>query len=134
MGYLASVLADNSEAVAGLVDGLVDDAEAYIQQGVESGMLRPSDDPRGRAVVLTVWNLGALAMYEHLDRLLGVDLTDPDVLGDPAFTAYAGPIYETYGNGFFTEAFAAKTRDALAEMSGTQEHTDPHKTDTEGTS
>ena len=49
MGYLASVLADNSEALAGLVDDLVDDAEAYIQQGVESGMLRPSDDPRGRA-------------------------------------------------------------------------------------
>jgi AcrR family transcriptional regulator len=133
MGYLASVLADNSEAVAGLVDDLVDDAEAYIQQGVESGMLRPSDDPRGRAVVLTVWNLGALAMYKHLVRLLGVDLTDPDVLNDPAFAAYAGPIYETYGSGFFTEAFAAKTREALAGMSRTQEHTDPKKTDTEGT-
>lgn len=134
MGYLASVLADNSEAVAGLVDDLVDDAEAYIQQGVESGMLRPSDDPRGRAVVLTVWNLGALAMYEHLDRLLGVDLTDPDVISDPAFAAYAGPIYETYGSGFFTEAFAAQTRGALAGMAGTQEAPDLHKTDTEGTS
>jgi hypothetical protein len=134
LGYLASVLADNSEAVAGLVDDLVDDAEAYIQQGVASGMLRPSDDPRGRAVVLTIWNLGALVLYGHLKRLLGVDLTDPDILADSSFASYAGPIYETYGNGFFTEAFAMQTREALAGMAGTQEHTEPHETDTEGTS
>jgi hypothetical protein len=132
MGYLAGVLADNSAAVAGLVDGLVDDAEVYIEQGVESGILRPSDDPRGRAVVLTIWNLGALVLNEHLDRLLGVDLTDPDVLDDPAFAAYAGPIYEIYGNGFFTEAFAAQTREALVGMAGAKEHTELHKTDTEG--
>jgi len=134
MGYLASVLADNSGAVADLVDGLVDDAEVYIEQGVESGMLRPSDDPRGRAVVLTMWNLGALVLYEHLDRLLGVDLTDPDVLDDPAFAAYAGPIYETYGNGFFTEAFASQTREALVGMADAQEHTELHTTNTEGNS
>ena len=134
MGYLANVLADNSGAVADLVDGLVDDAEVYIEQGVESGMLRPSDDPRGRAVVLTMWNLGALVLYEHLDRLLGVDLTDPDVLDDPSFAAYAGPIYETYGNGFFTEAFASQTRAALVGMADAQEHTELHMTDTEGRS
>lgn len=134
MGYLASVLAENSATVADLVDDLVDDAEAYIEEGVESGMLRPSDDPRGRAVVVAIWNLGALVLYEHLDRLLGVDLTDPDVLDDPAFAAYAGPIYETYSNGFLTEAFAAQTRKALAGMVGTPEPTEPQKTDTEGTS
>lgn len=49
MGYLASVLAENSATVADLVDDLVDDAEAYIEEGVESGMLRPSDDPRSRS-------------------------------------------------------------------------------------
>jgi AcrR family transcriptional regulator len=134
LGYLASVLAGDSETVAHLVDDLVDDAEVYIQQGVESGMLRPSDDARGRAVVLTIWNLGALAMHEHLERLLGVDLTDPDILNDPAIAAYAGPVYEIYGSGFFTEAFAAQTREALAGMAGAQDHTQPQRTDTEGTS
>ena len=133
-GYLASVLADDSPAVADLVDDMVNDAEEYIQQGVDSGMLRSSSDPRGRAVVLTIWSLGALVLHEHLERLLGVDLTDPDVLNDPTIAAYAGPIYEVYGEGFFTEAFAAQTREALKGMPRAQEHTEPHKTDTEGTS
>ena len=134
MGYLASVLADDSETVSVLVDDLVDDAEAYIQQGVESGMLQPSDDPRGRAVVLTIWNLGAVALHHHLKRLLGVDLTDPDALTDPTFAAYAGPIYETYGNGFFTEAFAAQTREALSGMAADHHRTESQESDTEGTS
>jgi hypothetical protein len=128
------VLADDSATVANLVDDLVNDAELYIQQGVDSGMLRSSVDPRGRAVVLTIWSLGALVLHEHLKRLLGVDLTDPEILDDPAFAAYAGPIYETYGSGFFTEAFAAQTREALAGMAGAQDHTQPQRTDTEGTS
>lgn len=134
MGYLASVVASDSERVADLVDALVDDAEAYIQQGVESGMLQPSADPRGRAVVLTIWNLGAVALHHHLKRLLGVDLTDTDVLTDPTFAAYAGPIYETYGKGFFTDAFAAQTREALSGMAGKHRHTESQELDTEGTS
>jgi hypothetical protein len=133
MGYLSSVLADGSGTVADLVDDLVNDAEEYIQQGVDSGMLRSSADPRGRAVVLTIWSLGALVLHEHLERLLGVDLTDPGVLNDPAIAAYAGPVYETYGNGFFTEAFAAQTREALEGMAGIQERTESQETESEGT-
>ncbi len=113
MGYLAQVLADDSPAVAKLVDDLVNDAEDYTQQGVESGILRPSQDPRGRAVVLTVWSLGALVLHQHLERLLGIDLTDPDFLTSPATAAYAAPIYEIYGGGIFEEAFAAQTRTAF---------------------
>ena len=119
MGYLARTLSDDSPAVSRLVDDLVDDAEGYIQQGVESGMLQPSEDPRGRAVVLTLWGLGALVLHEHLHRLLGVDLMDPGILTDPAAAAYVGPIYEIYGKGFFEEAFAAHARELLAENEGT---------------
>lgn len=110
MGYLAQVLADDSPAVAKLVDDLVDDAEGYIQQGVDSGMLKPSDDPRGRAVVLTVWSLGALALHQHVRRLLGTDLTDPEIITDPAAAAYIAPIYEIYGEGILEEAFASRAR------------------------
>lgn len=119
MGYLAQVLAGDSPAVAKLVDDLVDDAEGYIQQGVESGMLRPSEDPRGRAVVLTLWSLGALVLHEHLQRLLGVDLTDPEILTDPATTAYIGPVYEIYGEGILEEAFATHAQETLTENRGT---------------
>jgi len=143
MGYLARVLADNSTTVAKLVDDLVDDAEGYIQQGVESGMLRPAADPRGRAVLLTVWNLGALVLHEHLERLLGVELTDPEILTDPSFATYAGIVYEIYGEGIFTETFTAHAMEALAGMAGEKDHTKspspgeaepPQTTPSEGTS
>ena len=119
MGYLAQVLADDSPAVAKLVDDLVDDAEGYIQQGVESGLLKPSDDPRGRAVVLTVWSLGALALHQHLRRLLGTELTDPGILTDPAAAAYIVPVYEIYGEGILEEAVATQTRTVFDESEGT---------------
>jgi len=118
MGYLAQVLADDSPAVAKLVDDLVDDAEGYIQQGVESGLLKPSDDPRGRAVVLTVWSLGALALHQHLRRLLGTDLTDPGILTDQAAAAYIAPVYEIYGEGILEETFAARARAAFTDNEG----------------
>lgn len=116
MSYLARVLADDSPTVARLVDDLVDDAEGYIEQGVESGMIQPTADPRGRAVVLTIWNLGALVLHEHLERLVGVDLTDPEGLMDPSLAAYFGPMYQIYGEGVFTETFAVHVLEAIAEM------------------
>jgi AcrR family transcriptional regulator len=107
VGYLAAVLADDSPAVAKLVDDLVTDAEGYLQEGVDAGMLQPSADPRSRAVVLTLWNLGALVLHQHLERLLGVDLTDPQLGSNPDIAAYALPVYEIYGEGVMSEAFAA---------------------------
>lgn len=125
MGYLARVLADDSTTVAELVDDLVDDAEGYIQEGVGSGMIRPTANPRGRAVVLTIWSLGALVLHEHLERLLGVDLTDPEVLTDPSFSRYAGLVYEIYGEGFLTEAFATHALESLAGVAGEHNDTKP---------
>jgi hypothetical protein len=132
MAYLARVLADDSDSVATLVDGLVDDAENYVQQGVESGILQPSDNPRARAVLLTIWGLGALALHEHVDRLLGVDLTDPDILGDASFASYAAPIYEVYGKGLFTPEFSEHSRAALAEMAAPDQTTITRQAQTEG--
>lgn len=114
LAYVARVLTDRTPTVTQLIDDLVNDAEEYIQQGVDSGMLQPSPDPRGRAVVLTLWGLGGLVLHEHMDRLLGVDLTDPDILNDPGLVAYIRPVYEIYGSGIFTEAFAAQTTEALS--------------------
>jgi AcrR family transcriptional regulator len=118
MGYLAQVLADDSPAVANLVDDLVDDAEDYIQQGVESGILKPSDDPRGRAVVLTLWSLGSLALHQHLRRLLGVDLIDPEFLTNPTAAAYIAPVYEIYGEGILEEAVATRAHAAFTDNEG----------------
>ena len=102
LGYLAAVLHDDSPEVARLVDELTADAEKYMAQGVDTGLIRPSTDPRGRAVVLMLWNLGALVMNRHLERLLGVDLTSPDA----DLSSYAGPILEIYAQGLLTPAAA----------------------------
>lgn len=76
MRYLARALVDGSPAVAGLVDGMVEAAVAAVEEGVRSGVLEPTDQPRELATVLTLWSLGVLALHEHADRLLGIDLTD----------------------------------------------------------
>jgi AcrR family transcriptional regulator len=93
--YLARVLVDPSPEVAALVDELVADAVAYLEQGVRTGMLRPTDDPRGRATVLTMWSLGALVLHEHVARLLGADLTADDA----GLRAYARPATRILGEG-----------------------------------
>jgi len=87
-----------------------------MAQGVESGTIKPSADPRGRAAVLALWQLGALVLHKHMDRLLGVDLTDPAVTTKPTLANYAGPVYEILGGGFFTDEFVQQTRAALAAM------------------
>jgi AcrR family transcriptional regulator len=96
--YLASTLVDGSPHVAELVDEMIDDATHYMEEGVRTGMLRPTSDPRARAAVLTLWSLGALALHEHVQRVLGVDLTaDPaDALG------YVLPASEILGRGVIT--------------------------------
>jgi hypothetical protein len=56
--------------------------------------------------------------------MLGVDLSDPEVLRDPSVAAYAGPIYEIYGEGIFTVAFAAQAREAFAGNAGGDQNND----------
>lgn len=102
--YLARTLVDGSPHVAELVDELVSDAVEYMELGVEQGMLQPTDDPHGRAAVLTVWSLGALVLHEHLQRLTGADLASPD---PPALLGYIRPAMELLAGGIMTEAMAA---------------------------
>jgi hypothetical protein len=116
MGYLAKVLADDSAAVAELVDELVADAEGYMQEGIDAGLLQPTDDLRGRAAILMTWSLGALVLNHHLRRLLGVDLTDPHVGDGEALAAYAVPAYEILGGGILTEAFGSHLRESFSEF------------------
>ena len=126
MAYLAAVLVDDSPIVARLVDELVADAEGYLEYGVETGMVKRSADPHGRAAVLLLWSLGALVLHRHVRRILRVDLTNPDIAADPAIAAYAGPAYEVMGGGVFDEAFAAQLQDVFAELATTaSEPTNP---------
>jgi AcrR family transcriptional regulator len=111
--YLARTLVDGSPQVAALVDEMVSDAAGYMAEGVDAGVLRPTDHPYGRAAVVTLWSLGALVLHEHLERLLGVDLTGtPEEVATA--TAYFGPALELLSDGLITAAAAAGLREAFA--------------------
>lgn len=110
MKYLARTLVDSSPEVARLLDEMVDDAVGYMQVGIESGLLKPSDWARERAVVLLLWQLGALVLHEHAERLLGVDLTAD---GD-ALLPWALPAMEILAEGVIDTDFYRQWRDQAA--------------------
>lgn len=116
--YLARTLVDGSPHVADLVDEIVADAVEYVAVGVDTGMIKPSDYERERAAVLTIWGLGALVLHQHLERLIGVDIT-ADLSQNPgAAAAYIGPVLEIYGEGVFTETTVQLMREAFVDASG----------------
>src|SRR5699024_3962118 len=71
--YPARTLTEGGEHTRELVDEFVADAHDYMRLAEEAGFVKPSATPRERTIVLVIWSMGALAMHEHLDRLLGVD-------------------------------------------------------------
>ncbi len=115
--YLARTLVDGSPHVAELVDELVGDAVKYVATGVEAGMIKPTEHEWGRAAIMTIWGLGALVLHEHVERLIGVDIT-ADLSENPtAASAYIAPVLEIYGQGIFTEATLQQMQEAFVDAS-----------------
>lgn len=108
--YLARTLVDGSPHVADLVDEMVADAEGYTARAVATGLMQPSDDPRGRAAVLTLWSLGAVVLHEHVHRVLGADLTGAAADMAP----YAVPAAEILGRGVLAPGVYERIRDGFA--------------------
>ncbi|MFB9731016.1 TetR/AcrR family transcriptional regulator [Ornithinimicrobium kibberense] len=106
--YLARVLVEGSPHLDALLDDLVDDALEYTAEAERSGVVRPTADPRGRMVVLTLWSLGTLVLHEQLHRLLGADLLDDG--GD--LLPYLRPAAEILTSGVLTpEALTTPPKD-----------------------
>lgn len=116
LAYLARTLVEgDAPEVAALVDELVADAVEYMAEGVRTGVLQPTDYPFERAAVLTAWSLGALVLHEHVERLLGVDLTGgPEALS--AAPGYFAAALEMLAGGVVSESVVARARAALAEQ------------------
>ena len=107
--YLARTLVDGSPHVSALVDELVNDAAAYTRAAIAAGTMTPTERPYERAVVLTLWSLGALVLHEHLHRLLGVDITgEPDAVGP-----YMVPATEILAGGVIPAELYERVRDAF---------------------
>ncbi|WP_151526939.1 TetR family transcriptional regulator [Serinicoccus kebangsaanensis] len=96
--YLARTLSEGSPRLDEFVDDLVEDAIGYTAQGVDSGLVRPSQNPRARVIILTLWSLGALVLHEHMYRLLGEDL-----IGEGGTDLYTQTMLELFSEGFLTE-------------------------------
>lgn len=109
--YLARRLSEGGDRVDALVDEMLADAEEYTADGVSAGMVRPSDDPRGRVVVLLLMSLGVLVLHEHLHRLLGEDLIGEG--GPPV--RYMRAVLDIYCDGLLEPEAYADLRQTLAE-------------------
>ena len=115
--YLARTLADGSEHVGTMLDELVEDAVAYMAQGVEHGLLKPTDRPRERAAVLVLWHFGALVLHEHVRRLVGADLTADHPSGFASWALAAGEILT---HGVIDEALFDQMRQAAETLAAEQ--------------
>jgi AcrR family transcriptional regulator len=117
--YLARAAVSDDPMVASLIDELLEDAVTYIEAGVSAGTIRPSDRPRERAVVLMLWSLGGLVLHDHMERYLGVDLTDPKALASQAAEPYTRAAFEIIGRGILADDFAATIEHSLDDAYGT---------------
>jgi AcrR family transcriptional regulator len=63
MAYLVRSMQSGSELAKMLWRKMIDDAEQYLEEGVRSGLLKPSRDPRARAKYLGITGGGSFLLY-----------------------------------------------------------------------
>lgn len=111
--YLIRALTEGGAHASQLIDRMIADAEVYMAQGEHAGLIKASEFPRDRAVLLVIWSLGALTLHEHVHRLLGVDFLADHAVPE-SLQRYLHPAMELYTQGLVEEgAF-----DQLAEFLG----------------
>lgn len=97
--YFATMLAAGDESGNRLFDLLLRETAAMLEQGVETGMMRPSDDPEMRAIMITLNGLAPLLLREQVARVLGVPLASS--AGVRRMTL---PTLELYTHGLYTDS------------------------------
>ena len=63
MAYLVRSMQTGGELAKALWQKMIDDAEAYLDDGVRTGLLKPSRDPRARAKYLSMTSGGGFLLY-----------------------------------------------------------------------
>lgn len=66
--YLVRALGTGGELAHALWERMVADTEEYLAKGVDTGLVRPSRDPAGRARLLAMTELGGLMLMRSLAR------------------------------------------------------------------
>jgi AcrR family transcriptional regulator len=63
MAYLVRSMQSGGELGKTLLRTMIDNAESYLDEGVRTGILKPSRDPRARARYLAITGAGGFLMY-----------------------------------------------------------------------
>jgi AcrR family transcriptional regulator len=117
--YLARTLPDGSPRATELIEDLVENGLANYPEAVKSGVIKPSDNARERAVILVLWQLGMFVLHEHAKRLLDVDLFSS---GPDGWLKVSLPMLEILTKGVLQEEFYEQWRDAT--LAALQDQTD----------
>ncbi len=118
--YMIQTITEGGEFATRLWNLLVQDTETYLRAAVDAGKVRPTDDERARAEVLSTFKLG---MY-----LLGRYLVPPPAGGQPGdidilaiSKKFTVPTLELFTHGMFTtsdylDAFTAYQHSAAVDV------------------
>lgn len=76
--YIGHALHDDAEMGRAWFDGLYELTRATMAEMQAAGLVRDIDDPPMAAVVLLAMDLGMVLLRPHIERTVGVDLTEPE--------------------------------------------------------
>jgi AcrR family transcriptional regulator len=100
MAYLVRSMQSGSELAKVMWRKMVDNAEEYLQEGVQNGLLKPSRDPRARARYLAMSSGGGFLMYLQLHD----DPTDLRAVLRDYGEEMVLPALEVYTEGLMTDS------------------------------
>ncbi|MGE2719032.1 TetR family transcriptional regulator [Mycolicibacterium celeriflavum] len=120
MAYLVRSLQSGTELAKAFLQQMIDNAEQYLEDGVRSGLLKPSRDPRARARFLAMASGGGFLLYLQLHPSTDLRVTLHDYGEEMVL-----PALELYTEGLMTDstmydAFLAQREKGIP-FSGTQE-------------
>jgi AcrR family transcriptional regulator len=120
MAYLVRCMQTGGELANTLWRTMIDNAEGYLDEGVRTGILKPSRDPRARAKYLAITGGGGFLLYLQMHKT-PTDLRA--VLRDYARDMML-PSLEVYTNGLMADSTMYDAFLAQAERQTTQGESD----------
>ncbi|MGY4649243.1 TetR family transcriptional regulator [Mycobacterium sp. URHB0021] len=100
MAYLVRSMQSGSELAKMLWRRMIDDAEIYIEEGVQAGLIKPTRDPRARAKFLGINNGGGFLLYLQMHD----NPTDLRAVLHDYGEEMVLPALEIYSNGLLTDS------------------------------
>lgn len=112
MGYLAHRLLEDSPRVNALVDQFVDDAEGYLAEARDRGVVTERAAGRPAVALMTIYALGSVVLHHQLKRLLDVDITSDQLHLEPGILTYLAANMDVFG-GLFSESTQQQVDEAI---------------------